>query len=344
MSKLPWIVLQPNPTLNALIHSFVRQPQAENRPRNSVVIMRSTWTTHFFTRGKTCHGFIAIAVLWILGGLSVLVSIYAAYVVSTAPALAVFDDHLKADELVSAALELTAYQQQSTFGQSGPTHGNFTFRLGQANVAVEFRSETARIDLNTAPKQLLLGLFITLGARPEDAENYATRVIGWRTPQSVGQDAEVPAYRLARIGYQPRGDKFPHVNELSLVRDLPLSLVERALSFVTVYSGRSQVNVVDAAPEVIAALPGMTVERVNEFLEKRLASPEKAKQLLPSEAQQFATLEGSNAYRVIVRIRFDNGYAHSAEVVMLLFQQGDQPFAILSWVDAQNQMTAETRF
>ena len=35
----------------------------------------------------------------------------------------------------------------------------FSFRLGQANVAVEFRSEAARIDLNAAPKQLLVGLF-----------------------------------------------------------------------------------------------------------------------------------------------------------------------------------------
>jgi hypothetical protein len=75
----------------------------------------------------------------------------------------------------------------------------------------------------------------------------------------------------------------------------------------------------------------------------RQTSPERAKQLLPPEAQQFATLEGNNAYRVTVRISFDNGRAESAEVVVLLFQEGDQPFAILSWLDAQNQMTAETR-
>ena len=303
-------------------------------------MMRPTSITRSIAR---CDGFIAIAVLWILGGLSVLVSIYAAYVVNTASAFAGYDDHLKADALVSAALELTAYQQQATSAQSRPTHGTFTFRLGQANVAVKFQSEAARIDLNTAPKQLLLGFFIALGARPEDAENYASRVIGWRTPQSVGQDAEAASYRLARVGYQPRGAKFPHVNELSLVRDLPPSLVERALPFVTVYSGRPQINFVEAAPEVISALPGMTVDRVNEFLVKRQASPEKAKQLLPPEAQQFATLEGSNACRVTIRISFDNGHTENAEVVVLLFQEGDQPFAILSWRDARNQMTAETR-
>lgn len=292
---------------------------------------------------SVCDGFIAVAVLWILGALSVLASIYAAYVINTASAFAAYDDHIRADALVSAALELTAYQQQAASAQSRPTHGSFNFRLGQANIAVDFRSEAARIDLNTAPKELLFGLFITLGARPDDADSYASRVIGWRTPQSTGQDAEASAYRIARVGYQPRGAKFPHCNELTLVHGLPSSLVERALPFVTVYSGRSQINVLDAAPEVIAALPGMTPDRLNEFLLQRQTSPENAKQLLLPEAQQFATLEGSKAFRVAVRITFDNGHREKAEVVVLLFEDGDQPFAVLSWRDRQNELAAEDR-
>ena len=283
-----------------------------------------------------CDGFIVVAVLWILGALSVLVSIYAVYVINTASAFAAYDDHLKADALVSAALELTAYQQQAPSAQSRPTHGSFSFRLGQANIAVEFKSEAARIDLNTAPKQLFVGLFITLGARPDDAELYASRVIGWRTPQPIGQDPEASAYRTARVGYQPRGAKFPHANELALVRDLPSSLIERALPFVTVYSGRPQINILDAAPEVIAALPGMTPERLNEFLVQRQASPENAKQLLPRDAQQFATLEGSKAFRVAVRISFDNGHIENAKVVVLLFEDGRpavRDFVLARWAE-----------
>ena len=112
------------------------------------------------------EGFISVAVLWILGALSVLVSVYAVYVINTASAFAVYDDRLKAEALVSAALELTAYQQQIGSALSRPTHGSFTFRMGQTNVAVEFRSEAARIDLNAAPKQLLVGLFLALTVSP----------------------------------------------------------------------------------------------------------------------------------------------------------------------------------
>ena len=43
-------------------------------------------------------------------------------------------------------------------------------------------------------------------------------------------------------------------------------------------------------------------------LVQRETSPEKAKQLLPEEAQQYATLEGSQAFRVRVRITFDDGH------------------------------------
>jgi general secretion pathway protein K len=125
---------------------------------------------------------------------------------------------------------------------------------------------------------------------------------------------------------------------LSLVRDLPASLVERALPFLTVYSGRSQINILDAAPEVIGALPGMTQERLIAFLTGRQSSPESAKQLLPADAQEFATLEGSKAFRIRVRITFDDGNRVNAEVVVLLFEDGDQPYAVLSWRDASNEI------
>ena len=139
----------------------------------------------------------------------------------------------------------------------------------------------------------------------------------------------------ARFGYQPRGAAFPHANELSLVRDLPTALVERALPFLTVYSGRAQVNVLDAAPEVIAALPGMSGDRLNTFLAQRQADPENAEALLRllKDARQYVTTKGSKTLRVTARIAFDNGPTEKAEVVILLFEEGNQPFAILAWRD-----------
>ena len=285
----------------------------------------------FSAQHPTSEGFIVVVVLWLLGALSVLASIYSVYVVNSAAAFAVQDEQLRGEALVSAALELTAYKHLAE--KTHPTSGQFSFHFGQANIAVKFRSETARIDLNAAPKQLLAGLFRALGARPEDADTYGERIVAWRTVHADAQDSEASAYRLAGLGYQPRGAKFPHANELSLVRDIPTSLAGRALKFVTVYSGRPQVNILDAPAEVIAALPGMSSDRVNAFLVQRDASSQDAKSLLPAEAQQFATAEGGKAIRVLTRIVFDNDRQQSAETVILITEDGERPFAILSWRD-----------
>jgi general secretion pathway protein K len=291
----------------------------------------------FQTQRKPPDGFIVVAVLWLLAALSTLASIYSVYVVNTAAGFAVYDEQLRGERLVSAALELTAYQQLTQ--QPRLTKGQFTFQLGRANIAVKFKSEAARIDLNAAPKQLLIGLFRTLGAQPNEAEIYSDRVIAWRTRPPSEQNSEASAYQLARVGYQPRGAKFPHSNELSLVSDLPTPLVERALQLITVYSGRPQVNVVDATPEVLAALPGMTRDDLKAFLAERESAPEKAKDLLPKEAKQYATLDGSKAVRVTIQIVFDNEHKENAEVVILLTESDEQPFAVLSWHDDFNEIT-----
>ena len=69
------------------------------------------------------EGFIVVAVLWILGALSALVSIYAIYVVDSSALFAANENHLQAEAMVSAAVELTAYQQLAVPLKSRPTHG-----------------------------------------------------------------------------------------------------------------------------------------------------------------------------------------------------------------------------
>jgi general secretion pathway protein K len=136
------------------------------------------------------EGFILVAGLWMLGALSGLVSIYAVYVINTASGFAVHDDRLRAEYLVSAGVELTAFRQLLAQDQPGSTPQHFSFVLGGATVAIDYKSEAARIDLNVAPKSLLVGLFVVLGARNDAAELYADRIISWRTTPANGQDAE----------------------------------------------------------------------------------------------------------------------------------------------------------
>jgi general secretion pathway protein K len=289
---------------------------------------------------KHSDGFILVAVLWILGGLAVLAAIYTIYVVNAATSLQVSNDRIQSDASVSAALELTAYYLGAVKPQERPTRGKFSFRTGSTNVAVDFVSEAARIDLNSAPQPLLAGLFRALGAWAEAANDDAGRVIAWRSPavsQNLDLDPgkETTDYRNAGLHYDPRLAPIANVQELWLLLGLPPALVERALHYVTVFSGMPAVNIMDAAPEVVAALPGMTPELLNTVLTERAARAADAAGLLQmlGPAQANATAQGSNATRVRVQVSLAGGRRINAEAVILLPEDAPDPYRVLSWAD-----------
>lgn len=286
--------------------------------------------------GRSRDGFIVVAVLWMLGALATLASIYAVYVINTATAMGVNDQRVQAEGLMTAALELTTYRLTATDADNRPSRGEFAFRLGRAAVAVDFRSEAGRIDLNSAPKELLAGLFAGLGAKYSNAEYYAERVIGWRTAQDPDQrNEEASAYRTAGLAYGPRQGPFGHVGELTLVLGLPPFLVERALPFVTVFSGRAEVNIVAAAPEVVAAVPGMTADRLYAVLSQVGRGPQNAQFLQRLVGDQSGiTIEAGKTARVAVRMDFDIGHRVRGEAVILLgTNEAGEPFRVLSWRD-----------
>ena len=293
------------------------------------------------TGRKRDSGFIIVAVLWIMLALATLASIYTAYVIRTAYAVGPSDDRVNAEALFTAAIELTAYQLTAAPKEKRPSHGRFTFRLGRATIVEQFRSEAGRIDLNAAPKPLLANLFVMLGAKAEDADQFADRIIGWRTPapQTGASDAEADAYRVAGRDYKPRGASFQDVGELWLVLGVPPGWVERALPYFTVYGGGAQVNILDAAPLVLAAL-GLGPEQVNTVLAEREKPNFDGKALLAllGGVQNGATVEPSKAFRLTVGIQFDSGVRTTAEIVVLLADDANEPYRVLSWRDDFDQI------
>jgi general secretion pathway protein K len=236
---------------------------------------------------------------------------------------------------VSGSLELAAYQLALASDSARPMQGSFHYRLDNADIIVAFVSEAGRIDLNAAPKDLLANLFSGLGAGQEDAGQYAERIIGWRTPPKADSaEDEVSLYRAAGLGYSPRQAPFAHVNELALVLGLPPELVDRALPLVTVFSGQPKINVLIAAPEVIAALPGMTPSGLKAFLKERPLLPADMAAIATAlgPAQANATIEKSDFYRILATVKFDNGRQTSSEVVIGLGGEED-PYRVLSWQD-----------
>ena len=229
------------------------------------------------------------------------------------------DDHVQAEASIRAGVEMAVFRQLALPEKARPARGGFDMRVGRTGVAVRFRSETARIDLNAAPADLLAGLFAAVGVDSSRSETFAERIVGWRTKARASADANAagagangaggganatspdanstgananPAgadasvagaggtedkaakedklYSEENMPYPPRHAPFDNALELSLLPGIPLAVVERVLPFVTVFSGRAEVDIFTADPTVLSAFPEMTPEILGAVLNARV--------------------------------------------------------------------------
>jgi general secretion pathway protein K len=130
---------------------------------------------------------------------------------------------------------------------------------------------------------------------------------------------------------------------LWLVRGIPPAIVERLLPFVTVFSNLPSINVLDAAPQVLAALPNMTPESLQSILAQRGDPTLDPQSLIGMAGGEGATLAGAKAYRITVEAELSDGRRNGAEAVILLLESGDEPYRVLSWRNASDGSTAAQR-
>jgi general secretion pathway protein K len=290
--------------------------------------------TAIFEREK---GFVLVAVLWILAALTALASSYSTYVANSAIASKVKDDRLEAEAAITSSLELTAYNLISSPEEARPKSGELSFRLSSADVTAHFISESARADINAAPKDLLAGLFRQIGVDSNRADFYTERIIAWRQKWTdASQDLEPMAYKSEGLSYSPREGPFQSVMELSLVRGIPSEVVEKIVPLMTVYNGSEFVDPFLAPPEIIASLPGMTPQSTSEVLAQRTLDPTNNLALFEKlgPARARVSTEIRKAIRIFTQVRLKNNRRVSAETVIFLRENSDEePYKVLYWQD-----------
>ncbi len=299
-------------------------------------MMRGAPNSCCTSQGRDEAGFVLIAVLLILAALAAVASAYSVYTIQTDRAAHVLDDSVQADASIRAGVEMLAFAQLSVPEAARASQGTFTFGIGRINVEVRFRSEAARIDLNAAPPDLLTGLFMAIGVDSDHAQTYADRIVGWRTkPSSDTGDNEARLYIKSGLSYPPREAPFDNCLELGLLLGLPMPVVERALPFLTVFSGRPEIDAASADPVILSALPGMTPEIETAILKARAQTPNDRETLLSllGPTRRRATANSSKAIRSSIEVKFGDGRRVHAEVVIRLRDGGEEPYDILSWRD-----------
>ena len=279
------------------------------------------------------RGFVLVATLWLLAALATLAAILAVYMRDAAVAGSLREDELRIEAAERSAVELMALRIGSLPPEGRPPRGAFQFALGDARIDVAFVSESARVDLNGAPKAMLAKLLAALGTDADEAEAIAGNIVAWRRGAADGADAD--AYLAAGLSYAPRHAPFQDVLELSLVLGVTPQLMRRALPYLTVYNPGGQIDVRAADPRVLAALPDIDPERVSGLLAARGDASFDAAAALGGlgSARGFATASAPGATRVFVSVTLGERRRAGAEIVMLATPREAQPYRIVAWSD-----------
>jgi general secretion pathway protein K len=209
------------------------------------------------------------------------------------------------------------------------------------------RPESAKIDLNAAPRELLMGLFANL-IPDGDAEALADAVL-LRRDSGNGEAAtqaaaEPPAARPAREERGRRATEqnrkpslaeqpFATVDELVQVPGFDAATVQRLRPYLTVYSGSAKVDAGTADVEVLAAIPGVTRDSAERFVVER------AERLAEGTRLDLASLGAVTNYvdaRAAAKVTNVRAMAYlrggaTATVEAVLAPGGGAGFTLLDW-------------
>lgn len=245
-------------------------------------------------------------------------------------------DDLDVASLMKAGLELAGYQllllQSPAAGLDGQQ-----IRLDAGTVTLAVRAESARIDLNGSDPQLLAGAWRAARLKGMPPEVFAARVADWRDADDDVTDpngAEAGAYEADGRTYRPANAEFRSVDDLRWVLGVKVADVVALKPYLTVANPAGTIDLWDAAPEVLGAIPGLTPPTVARILKLRANRTDKVKDQLMTlvgEAQALVTTEPPVAYRVSLDVLSNRGARRKASAVIARDGTQRAPYRVIWW-------------
>ena len=273
---------------------------------------------------------------------------------SGARAAAVFADTARADTLGQGAADILA-SHLAEGDAAARRGGSIELRLPDADVEVDYVSESARIDVNLAPLPLIVGLLGAAGGDQDEVASVANRIAAFRAAAqakakrsspglgappagaatgvaaadgAIGAGAAAASGAAAGGSAQATGSSpgatpalplaIHDMSEVTTAWALPEGLARRVLPVLTVSNGTATVDPVLADRLVVAALLGSD-ERVDDYLNRRqqgFADVGSALALLPVPAQAFASFKDSEAVRAIARVSLSHRFERRYEMIL----------------------------
>jgi len=208
------------------------------------------------------------------------------------------------------------------------------------------RSESAKIDLNHAPKELLMGLFTNLLPGGEAvAEALADAVIA-RREQVAAQAPAATTRRGLPTARPPTAAPaatapaaagrlaFRSVDELAQLPGFTADGIWRLRPYLTVHGGKAKVDAASADVEVLAAVPGVSRDAAVAFVRDRAARSDETQALdispLGEGARYLDAASKAAVANVRALARLQGGAVAMVDSVLRI-GRGGKRYEILEW-------------
>lgn len=145
-----------------------------------------------------------------------------------------------------------------------------SLELDGIRVEVALFDEQGKIDLNEADPQLLVGLFESVGLDEKAALAQVDAILDWRDEDDLLRPAGAEQEQYRAVGLPgPANRAFERLQELRQVLGMSEALYRQVLPALTLYSNKAEVNPLVAPREVLLALPGISLESIERYIEAR---------------------------------------------------------------------------
>ena len=288
-------------------------------------------------------GFALVLVLWALILLTTIGMAFGFAVRTESASGLALSESVKAEAIATAGvrraiLGLLLKDREARWRTDGRT---YVIPWADAALHASIRAENGKIDINYAQQPLLEGLFELLLPDTEP-QVLAAAVLDWRdrddTPRTEGAEQE-DYEAVGRRG--PTNAPFASIEELAQVLGFDSHMLEQLRPYVTVYGRNARVNAVSAGVRVIAAIPGISTEIAEQFVNDRDAKIAEGEGKDEDETPDFSLLSAGDRYldkrtnaslvNIRASARLAGGASAIVEAVVLLGNRG-KPYEILDWV------------
>lgn len=196
----------------------------------------------------------------------------------------------------------------------------YRFALGEGSITVRIQDEAGKIDLVHAPAAMLASLFEAVGADLETAHRLADAILDYADRDSDRRPggAEDSDYVAAGRKDGAKDGPFERKEELMKVLGMTPALYKAVAPYVTVYSGRSDVNLSTAPDIVLRTIPNLTAHELDQIKSARSAEA----------APDVSRVDAASIHAEAVT---SGGGRFVREAVVRRSDSHDDPFELLEW-------------